>query len=98
MNDRISRIAQKRAELVDKIAAQRAGVAMAFKPIRSSFALADKGLSGLRYLARHPVILASAVAIAVAVLPKRWMFVLQGGWAAWRMALAAKRNLENMED
>ncbi|HQS58649.1 MAG: hypothetical protein B7Y56_11285 [Gallionellales bacterium 35-53-114] len=98
MNDRIYRIVQRRAELVDKIAAQRDDIAIAFKPIRSTFTLADKGLSGLRYLARHPVLLASSVAIAVAVLPKRWMFVLQGGWAAWRMALAAKRNLENMED
>lgn len=98
MNDRIAQTAQHRAELVSKIAAQRADVAMAIKPIRASFALADKGLSGLRFLANHPVVLASTVALAVAVLPKRWMFVLQGGWAAWRMAIAAKRNLENLED
>lgn len=98
MNDRIAQTAQHRAELVSKIAAQRADVAKAIKPIRASFALADKGLSGLRFLAKHPVVLASAVAIAVAVLPKRWMFVLQGGWAAWRMALAAKRNLESLQD
>ena len=98
MNYRIIQTAQRRAELVGKIAAQRANIAISLKPIRSSFALADKGVSGLRYLANHPVLLASTVAIAVAVLPKRWMFVLQGGWAAWRMALAAKRNLESLED
>ena len=98
MNYRIIQTAQRRAELVNKIAAQRTNITMSLKPIRSSFAFADKGLNGLRYLARHPVVLASTVAIAVAVLPKRWMFVLQGGWAAWRMALAAKRNLESLED
>lgn len=98
MKYRIIQTAQRRAELVNKIAVQRADISLALKPIRSSLTLADKGVSGFRYLANHPVLLASTVAIAVAVLPKRWMFVLQGGWAAWRMALAAKRNLESLED
>lgn len=74
---------------------QREELSRAFAPLRAPLTLADKGLHALRYIAQHPVILAGALALAVAVKPKRWLFVLENGWLAWRIATAAKRRLDH---
>ena len=95
MNNKRIQLAERRAELVNKIARQREELTLAFAPLRVPLTYADKGLHALRYIAKHPAIVAGAMALAVAVRPKRWLFVLENGWLAWRMAMAAKRRLED---
>jgi len=94
MNNKRIQLAERRAALVAKAANQRMELTEAFAPLHALLMIADKGLQTLRSLAQHPVLLAGAVALAVAVRPKRWLFVLENGWLVWRLALAAKRRLE----
>ena len=94
MNSKIAKLAERRASLVAQIANQRMALTEAFAPLRVSLTIADKGLHALRYLAQHPVLMAGAVALAVVLRPKRWLFVLESGWMTWRMAIAARRRLE----
>ena len=94
MNNKIAQLAERRAALVHRVAMQRKEFTEAFAPLRVPLTIADKGLHALRYLAQHPVLMAGTVALAVVVRPKRWLFVLESGWMAWRMALAARRRLE----
>jgi hypothetical protein len=86
-------LAERRTALVSKAAQQRMELAASFEPLRAPLTLADQGLSVVRYIAKHPVILAGVVSLAVVVKPKRWIFLLENGWMAWRLALAAKRKL-----
>jgi hypothetical protein len=97
MNNKLSQLKERRAALVDKAARQREEMADAFEPLSGAFSGADKGIHALQYLAKHPVILAGMVALAVIVKPKRWFVLLESGWMAWRLALAAKRNFELKE-
>ena len=95
MNNKRNQLAQRRAELINKAAIQREELAQIFQPLRAPLTFADKGLHALRYIAKHPLIVAGTMALAVAVRPKRWLFVLENGWLAWRIAMAAKRRLED---
>jgi len=95
MNNKRTQLAERRAELVNRIARQREELTQAFTPLRVPFTFADKGLHALRYVAKHPAMVAGAMALAVALRPKRWLFVLENGWLAWRIAMAAKRRLED---
>lgn len=88
-------LAERRAALVCKAAQQRIEFTAAFGPYRAPLKLADQGLNAARYIAKHPAILAGVVALAVAVKPKRWYFLMESGWMAWRLALAAKRRLDD---
>ena len=94
MNNKIAQLAERRASLVAQMASQRMALTEAFAPLHVPLTIADKGLHAFRYISLHPALMAGAVAIAVAVRPKRWLFVLENGWLAWRLALAAKRRLE----
>jgi YqjK-like protein len=93
MNNKRIQFAERRAALVSKAAQQRMQLAASFETIRAPLALADQGLNAVKNIANHPFIIAGVVALAVVVKPKRWIFILESGWMAWRLALAAKRKL-----
>ena len=95
MNDKRSQLAAQRAVLVNEAAFQRIELAESFETISKPVRLIDKGLFVVSYLAKHPMILASSMALAVAVRPNRWVKLLESGWLAWRIALTAKRKLDN---
>lgn len=97
MNNKRDQLKERRTALVCKAAKQRMEIADAFKPLSGAITGADKGIKAFQYLAKHPVILAGVVAVAVVVKPKRWFVLLESGWMAWRLALAAKRNFEYKE-
>jgi len=86
-------LAERRAALVSKAAQQRMQLAASFESLRAPLGLADQGLNAVRNIAKHPFIVAGVVALAVVAKPKRWIFILESGWMAWRLALAAKRKL-----
>jgi len=99
MSKKLEKLADRRAKLLEQIAIQREDLVIAFLPLRSPLSLADKGLHMLGYLNKHPVLVsgavAGAVAVAVAMRPKRWLLMLESSWMAWRLLLAAKRKLNN---
>jgi YqjK-like protein len=86
-------LAERRAALVSKAAQQRMQLTASFEALRAPLALADQGLNVVRNIAKHPFIVTGVVALAVVAKPKRWIFILESGWMAWRLALAAKRKL-----
>lgn len=95
MNHSLSQLAEQRATLVAQAATQREELTLAFSNLHRPLSLADKGIHALRFLGRHPLLVAGAVAVAVVMRPKRWFLMLENGWLAWRMAVAARRKLEN---
>lgn len=101
MSKKLEKLAERRARLQGQIAVQREDLVSAFLPLRSPLSLADKGLHMLGYLNKHPVLVSGAVAgtvaVAVAMRPKRWFLMLESGWMAWRLLLAAKRKLNEHE-
>lgn len=94
MNPTLFHLAQQRARLIARAASQREELTLAFSGLHRPLALADKGIHALRYLGRHPLLLTGAVAVVLLLRPKRWFGLLEKGWLAWRMVLAAKRRLE----
>lgn len=95
MNHNRVRLAERRTALVAQAASQRAELAEEFAPLRVPLTYADKGLHALRYVSQHPMLIAGAVALAAVVRQKRWLFVLENGWLVWRLALAARRKLQD---
>lgn len=90
---KLARLAERRADLVAQTERQRAELSGAFEPWQAALGMADHGLSALRFIARHKVLAAGAVALAVALRPNRGVRALLAGWRIWRTALAVKRGL-----
>jgi hypothetical protein len=93
MNARLIELAERRAVLVSRTASQRADLAQILAPWRGPLAVVDQGVSVLRYLGRHPVLLAGVVAGAAVLRPRRVFGWLRGGWPAWRVVVAVRRKL-----
>lgn len=90
---KLARLAERRAELVAQTAQQRAELTGAVEPWHAALGMADHGLSALRFIARHKILAAGAVALALALRPNRGVRVLLAGLRIWRTALAVKRGL-----
>lgn len=95
MKSKLALLAERRAALSRQAAYQREELTEAFAPLRMPLGFADKGISAFRYLAHQPVLMAGAVALAIAVRPKRWLYLIEGGLMIWRLALAARHRLED---
>ena len=95
MNNKRAQLAAQRTALVNQAAFQRILLAESFETFSKPIRFIDKGLFVLRYLTKHPMILAGSLALAVAVRPNRWVKLLESGWLAWKIALAAKRRLDS---
>lgn len=93
MSARLIELAERRATLVARAAAQRTELAQALSPWRRPLAAVDQGMRIAGYLARHPALLAGVVAFAALIRPKRVFGWLRRGWIVWRMGLAVKRRL-----
>jgi hypothetical protein len=77
-------ILQKRERLLALCAAQRDDLARVTQQLDGVFKVADRGISGVRYLRKHPV--ACGVVVALFAVVKRrglWKWT-QRGLIAWR--------------
>jgi hypothetical protein len=93
MNAKLIELAEKRAALVARVAAQRAELSQALSSWRAPLTAVDQSWALVRYLGKYPLLLAGAVAFLVAVRPFRMAKWLPPGWLLWRiarMALGAK--------
>jgi hypothetical protein len=95
MKSKLAQLAERRAALTRQAAYQREELTEAFAPLRMPLGLVDKSISAFRYLAHKPVLMAGVVAVAVAVRPKRWLYLIEGGLMIWRLAASARRRLED---
>ncbi|MDD5329568.1 MAG: YqjK-like family protein [Sulfuricella sp.] len=92
-NRTLEELALYRTALTARAATQRTQLSQAVIPLRGGLALADQGLAAARHIARHPMLLVGAMAVAAAFRPKRVAGWLSRGWEIWRVVRAVKQSL-----
>lgn len=85
MTNRLILLAERRERLIALAASQRTALAQNIEPWRKPLALADKGLSALRYVKRHPAWIVAGFALFVVLRPARAGKWLQRGFVTWRI-------------
>lgn len=85
MSKTLAQLAERRACLVARAAAQRAALAENIEPWRTPLAWADRGLELLSVLKRRPVWLAGGVALFAALRVDRAGKWLRRGWLTWQV-------------
>lgn len=83
MNKQMLEIMQRRNELLARIASQREQAAEIGRRWQSPLALADRGLTVVRFLRSHPVLVAGVAALIV--IRRRGVTGLaRVGWRVWK--------------
>jgi len=93
MNEKLIKLAEQRAALVARAAAQRAELSQALWSWRGPLNVVDRGWAALRYLGSNPMVLGGVAAFLIALRPLRMVKWLPPGWLLWRvvrMALGAR--------
>jgi hypothetical protein len=85
MNKKRLQLAQRRERLVVQASVQRAALAENIEPWRTPLALADQGLSVLRYIRRNPEWITGVVVLIAAIGPRRAGKWLGRGWMTWQV-------------
>ncbi len=85
MNKKLIRLAERRERLVTRAAEQRVVLAQNIEPYRIPLALADRGMTALRYIKNHPEWLVGVVVLLAALRPGRVGKWLGRGWVTWQM-------------
>lgn len=86
MNKKLSQLSEKRERLVNQAAQQRVVLRQDVEPWRAPLALADQGISALRYVRRHPQWIVGFVIVLAVARPARVWKWLQRGLVTWQMA------------
>ena len=85
MSDALTEVLVRRERLLQRIARQRDGVAVAVRDLRRPIAIVDRVVEGVRVLRAHPAA-AIGVAAAILVLRARTVIGLVGrGIGVWRL-------------
>lgn len=95
MNHKLVQLAAQRTALINQAAYQRIELAETFESLGTPVKLIDQGLFVVRYLVKHPLLLASSLAVVGAVRPNRWLRMAESGLLVWRMAASLKRGLKD---
>ncbi len=83
MNERMLELRQRRGELLARIEAQRGQLAEIVSRWERPLALADQGVSAVRFLRGHPLLVGGAVALVV--LRRRGVAgLLKRAWQMWK--------------
>lgn len=82
---RLAGAKHRRERLVALAGAQRAAVADGFRRLQGPIGVIDRGIEVGRYLRDHPVVVAAAVAILMALRPRRFVTLAGSAFSAWRV-------------
>lgn len=90
MNDKLTRLAARREQLIAQAATQRMALAQSIEPWRTPLALADQGLAVVRLIKSRPAWLAGAALLLAVVRPAglrsgRFGKWLRRGWVTWQV-------------
>jgi hypothetical protein len=85
MNKKRLRLAARRERLVAQASAQRTTLAENIEAWREPLALADRGLSALRYIRSHPEWTAGVTFLIAALMSRRTGKWLGRGWVTWQL-------------
>ncbi len=88
---RLVGLAERRAQLQQRAQAERESVAVLVVWADGALAWVDKGRRMLQELGRRPLIIVAAVALLVALRPRRALKWLASGWSLWRLYRQAIR-------
>ena len=83
MNEKLARLAERRERLVAQAAVQRMALAQNIEPWRIPLARADQGLAALRFIRRHPALIAGGGVLVAVLRPARIWKWLRRGWVTW---------------
>jgi hypothetical protein len=92
VNTRLAEIRARRELLLARSAVQRDALALLFQRCRAPLDLADRGFRVVQYAREHPGAILLAVAVLVALSPKRalgWAGRATAIWRGYRWAVAA---------
>lgn len=82
MKKKLASIAERRQKLVAQAAEQRAVLANNIQPLRSGLSLADKSLSIVRYVKKHPILVMGIATLIGMLRPTRAVKWLRRSWVA----------------
>ena len=85
MNANLVRLAERRERLVAQAAMQRRTLAQDIEPWRIPLALADQGLTALRYIKSHPEWIVGVVVLLAALRPRHIGKWLGRGLVSWQV-------------
>lgn len=86
MNEKLTRLAERRNYLIEQAAKQRVALTRDTEPWRVVLERTDQGIAAVRYLKSHPAWLVGAGGVTLAVLgPRRIMRWLGRGWIGLQM-------------
>jgi hypothetical protein len=83
MNDQLFDLRQQRSELLARIAVQRGQVAEIGSQLKTPLALAETGLTVMRFLRSKPLLVAGMVAIFV-IRRRGVIGLIKGAWRLWK--------------
>ena len=85
MSDKLIRLAERRERLVAQAAAQRMALEQNIEPWRVPLALADQGLTALRFIKSHPALIVGGGILFAMLKPGSVGKWLQRGWITWQI-------------
>ena len=91
MRARLIALAERRARLAQRAQGEREQLAALLTRADGALARVDSGRRMLQALARRPLIVVAAVALLVALRPRRALKWLASGWSLWRLYRQASR-------
>jgi YqjK-like protein len=83
MSEKRIQLALRRERLIAQAGQQRTTLARSVQTWRGPLAIADQGLSALRYLKRNPLWLVGGAAVFVVLRRRSAGKWLRRGWVAW---------------
>lgn len=93
MSKRLVELAERRERLVALAALQRSTFSRQLYPVKAGCAVADKGVMALRFLQKHPALVAGAAGLLLALKPRKAFSWLKRGWFVWRMTQKLRQRL-----
>ena len=89
--DQLIEIARRKERLVARAGSERAAIGASIRQLQGPIGVVDRGLDILRFLRRHPLLVATVIA-AVAAFRRRSLVTLAGSvlsvWRIWRSVSA----------
>lgn len=86
MSNPLQKLVARRQRLIAQAASQRALLAQKADSWRKPLAMADKGLSVLRYIKHHPIVVAGGGATLLSIAnPNGITKWLRRGWFVWQL-------------
>ena len=91
MNRNLTRLAERRSQLIARAEVQRVILARDLMPWRRRLALAEQGIAAVRYVRSRPALVLGAVLLLAALRPRRVSTWLQRAWLVWQIGRKLRR-------